>query len=413
MNELTHNQFLIAGGIALLAISVLIIINIIRNRDKRNQQSLKENEDKNSIRETLIALNEERAKEKEGATLISSPKKIVIPKDVPKEVSVKDSLPTHGWFERLKGGLKKTHAQLVSNLDDFFLSKKDKATRAEIHDKLFELLIQADVGVKTSEFLVDKVKGRMTPDGYQDPKAFKNILREEIFNILTATKENPKGVLEDPLHSLAEKKLPHVVLMVGVNGVGKTTTTGKLAFKSHLKGQKVVIGAADTFRAAAVEQLAVWAQRSKAEMIRLKEGTDPASVAYETVKRTSENGSSVCLIDTAGRLQNRNDLMQELAKISRVIAKENSDAPHEVLLVLDATTGQNALQQARVFQEVVNITGLVLTKLDGTAKGGIAIAIAAELKVPIRYIGVGEAVEDLEVFEAHEFVNALFCDENI
>ena len=173
-----------------------------------------------------------------------------------------------------------------------------------------------------------------------------------------------------------------------------------------------MIGAADTFRAAAVEQLAIWAQRSNAEMIRLKEGTDPASVAYETVKKAAENGSSVCLIDTAGRLQNRQDLMQELAKISRVIAKENLEAPHEVLLVLDATTGQHALQQARIFQEVVNITGLVLTKLDGTAKGGIAIAIAAELKVPIRYVGVGEAVEDLEVFEAHEFVNALFSEEH-
>ncbi|APJ05159.1 signal recognition particle-docking protein FtsY [Silvanigrella aquatica] len=318
----------------------------------------------------------------------------------------------HNWFDRLKTGLRKTHTQIVHGLDEFFISKQDKATREEALETLFELLVQADVGVKTSEYLVDKVKSRIQKEDYSDAKIFKNILREEIFNILTATRENPKGTLENPLQSLADKKLPHVVVIVGVNGVGKTTTTGKLAFKSHLRGQKVVIGAADTFRAAAVEQLAVWAQRSKADMIRLKEGSDPASVAFETVKKASENNASICLIDTAGRLQNRQDLMQELAKIGRVIAKENPDAPHEVLLVLDATTGQNALQQARVFKEVVNITGLVLTKLDGTAKGGIAIAIAAELGVPIRYIGVGESVEDLEVFEAHEFVNALFSETN-
>ncbi|MGY3805123.1 signal recognition particle-docking protein FtsY [Pigmentibacter ruber] len=411
MNEWTNNQLIIVGGITFLIISILVISGFVRyNKRQKEKSSLLQSKD--SIRDSLIALTEEKTKDKEGVSVSATPKKIGIPKDVPKEVSTKESLPTHNWFERLKGGLRKTHTQIVTNLDEFFLSKKDKATRAEIHETLFELLVQADVGVKTSEYLVDRVKSRLTPEAYLDPKIFKSILREEIFAILTATKENPKGVLESPLQSLADKKLPHVVLMVGVNGVGKTTTTGKLAFKSHLKGQKVVIGAADTFRAAAVEQLAVWAQRSNAEMIRLKEGTDPASVAYETVKKASENGSSVCLIDTAGRLQNRQDLMQELAKISRVIAKENPEAPHEVLLVLDATTGQNALQQARIFQEVVNITGLVLTKLDGTAKGGIAIAIAAELKVPIRYVGVGEAVEDLEVFEAHEFVNALFSEEH-
>ncbi|WGL60413.1 signal recognition particle-docking protein FtsY [Pigmentibacter sp. JX0631] len=412
MNEWTTNQFVIVGGITFLIISILVISGIVRYNKKQKENSSLKLQSKDTIRESLIALTEEKAKDKESVKASSTAKKIVVQKDVPKEVSIKESLPTHNWFERLKGGLRKTHTQLVTNLDEFFLSKKDKATRAEIHETLFELLVQADVGVKTSEYLVDRVKGRLTPEAYLDPKLFKGILREEIFTILTSTKENPKGVLENPLQSLSEKKLPHVVLMVGVNGVGKTTTTGKLAFKSHLKGQKVVIGAADTFRAAAVEQLAIWAQRSNAEMIRLKEGTDPASVAFETVKKAAENGSSVCLIDTAGRLQNRQDLMQELAKISRVIAKENPEAPHEVLLVLDATTGQNALQQARIFQEVVNITGLVLTKLDGTAKGGIAIAIAAELKVPIRYVGVGEAVEDLEVFEAHEFVNALFSEEH-
>lgn len=406
MNNMSSEQFAIAVGVALSALLILVIVNMVRNRKKAPPPKQISEE---SIRETLIDLSERKAQEALTDKKVHRKKHPVTP-DFPKEVSLKESIPTHNWFERLKGGLRKTHSQIINGLDEFFISKQDKATRAEVLETLFELLVQADVGVRTSEYLVDRVKSRLTNDDYSDPKIFKNILREEIFTILTATKENPKGVLENPLQSLSEKKLPHVVLMVGVNGVGKTTTTGKLAYKAHLRGQKVVIGAADTFRAAAVEQLAIWAGRSKAEMIRLKEGSDPASVAFETVKRAGENGSSVCLIDTAGRLQNRQDLMQELAKIGRVISKENPDAPHEVLLVLDATTGQNALQQAKVFLEVVNITGLVLTKLDGTAKGGIAIAIASELGLPIRYIGVGEAVEDLEVFEAHEFVNALFSE---
>ena len=405
MNNLTSDQFMVAACIAASVFILLLIINIVRNRKKTPPAALP----KESIRETLIEISERRAEQvlTENKT---KDKSVQVALGVPKEVTPKESLEIHNWFDRLRGGLKKTHNQIIQGLDEFFTSKQDKATRAEALEILFELLVQADVGVKTSEYLVDKVKSRMNKDDYSDPKIFKSILREEIFTILTATKENPKGVLENPLQSLSDKKLPHVVVMVGVNGVGKTTTTGKLAFKAHLRGQKVVIGAADTFRAAAVEQLAVWAERSKADMIRLKEGSDPASVAFETVKKASENGASVCLIDTAGRLQNRQDLMQELAKIGRVISKENPDAPHEVLLVLDATTGQNALQQAKVFKEVVNITGLVLTKLDGTAKGGIAIAIASELGLPIRYIGVGESVEDLEVFEAHEFVNALFSE---
>jgi fused signal recognition particle receptor len=196
--------------------------------------------------------------------------------------------------------------------------------------------------------------------------------------------------------------------MVGVNGVGKTTTTGKLAFKARSRGLGVVVGAADTFRAAAVEQLAVWADRSGAKLVRLKEGSDPASVAYETVRLAKAEGLQLAIVDTAGRLHNRNDLMQELAKVRRVMGKEIPEAPHEVLLVVDATTGQNALQQARVFREISGVTGVVLTKLDGTAKGGVALAIVAELGLPIRYVGVGESVDDLELFRAEEFVDALF-----
>ncbi len=401
MNNMTSDQFMIAASVVVTILAILFITNLILNRKKSPPKSLP----KESIRESLIELTERKKQEVPLVQKTHEQTQVVAP-----EQPVKVIVDQKKWFDRLKGGLRRTHSQIINGLDEFFTTKSDKVTRDQTLEHLFEILIQADIGVKTSDLLVEKVKSRLTKDDYSDPNKFKTILKEEIFNILSSTKANPKGEIEKPMLSLSENKVPHIVLMVGVNGVGKTTTTGKLAYKAHLRGQKVVIGAADTFRAAAIEQLSVWADRSKAHMIRLKEGADPASVAFETVKKASETNADVCLIDTAGRLQNRQDLMQELAKIGRVVAKENPDAPHEVLLVLDATTGQNALQQAKVFRDVVNITGLVLTKLDGTAKGGIAIAIAAELGLPIRYVGVGESVEDLEIFEAHEFVSALFTE---
>ncbi|BBH53700.1 signal recognition particle-docking protein FtsY [Fluviispira sanaruensis] len=401
MNNMTSDQFMIAASVVVTILAILFITNLILNRKKSPPKSLP----KESIRESLIELTERKKQEVPLVQKTHEQTQVVAP-----EQPVKVIVDEKKWFDRLKGGLRRTHSQIINGLDEFFTTKSDKVTRDQTLEHLFEILIQADIGVKTSDLLVEKVKSRLTKDDYSDPNKFKTILKEEIFNILSSTKANPKGEIEKPMLSLSENKVPHIVLMVGVNGVGKTTTTGKLAYKAHLRGQKVVIGAADTFRAAAIEQLSVWADRSKAHMIRLKEGADPASVAFETVKKASETNADVCLIDTAGRLQNRQDLMQELAKIGRVVAKENPDAPHEVLLVLDATTGQNALQQAKVFRDVVNITGLVLTKLDGTAKGGIAIAIAAELGLPIRYVGVGESVEDLEIFEAHEFVSALFTE---
>lgn len=307
------------------------------------------------------------------------------------------------WIDRLRVGLRRTRNEMVLALDQFLMSKKDVLKRNEAFEYLFELLIQIDVGVKTTEVLIERVKARLTRDDQIDGNSFKELLREEILNILSNTLENKKGTIETPKHD------PHVVLVVGVNGVGKTTTVGKLAYKASERGQKAVVGAADTFRAAAVEQLAVWTQRANAELIRLKEGSDPASVAFETVRKAKELHAQLCFVDTAGRLQTRHDLMQELSKIGRVMAKDIPDAPHEVLLVLDATTGQNALQQALLFRDAVHVTGLILTKLDGTAKGGIVIAIAEELGLPIRYVGVGEAVEDLEIFQASEFVDALFA----
>lgn len=371
---LSEEQFLVAAGVLVAVLLVLMFVNLIYNKKRRI-------EDRNRKR-----IQQEKVTESYKA-----------------EEKKEEPLPL-SWFERLRTGLARTHSQMVKGLDEFFLSKKDKLTREETLEHLFELLIQADVGVRTSEILVERVKNRLTKTDLLDSQAFKNILKEEILSILNTTFENSKGTIENI------KSTPHVVLLVGVNGVGKTTTTGKLAFKAHQRGQKVVIGAADTFRAAAVEQLAIWAERSHAEMIRLKEGSDPASVAYESVKKAIDNKVDICLIDTAGRLQTRHDLMAELSKIGRVLSKDIQDSPHEVLLILDATTGQNALMQAKLFREAVGITGLILTKLDGTAKGGIAIAIAAEMGLPIRYIGVGESVEDLELFHAQEFVDALFAD---
>jgi fused signal recognition particle receptor len=383
LSKFTQDQYLTFIGLLVAFIVLVLFTKLIKNRNQSNvdkKQVPKNREDNNQLL-------------KKDSVVLAENTKQVAAEFKEEEIS---------WYYRLRFGLSQTHNKIVKGLDDFFLSQKDKNTREETLEYLFELLIQADVGVETSEILVEKVKNRLEKDDYQNAEKFKGILKEEILFLLNNSLENKNGTLENAKHK------PHVVLMVGVNGAGKTTTTGKLAYKSYKHGKQVIIGAADTFRAAAVEQLAIWAERSNAEMIRLNEGTDPASVAYEAVKKANSQNVDICLIDTAGRLQTRHDLMQELSKIARVAGKDAPDAPHEVLLVLDATNGQNALQQAKLFREAVNVTGIILTKLDGTAKGGIAIAISHELGLPIRYIGVGETVDDLELFDATEFVNALF-----
>lgn len=325
---------------------------------------------------------------------VSQPDKIA---DAPVVVAA----PPLSWLERLRTGLGKTRQQLVKNLDELLSSSQAKLSREETFEKIFEILISADVGYQTTSFLVEQLKSELSVGDFEDSAKVRAHLQRLMSDMLVAGAGQDNSFFEKP-------EALRVVLMVGVNGVGKTTTTGKLAFKASQHGFKVTIGAADTFRAAAVEQLAVWAERSHASFVKLSDGSDPASVAFESVRRSQAEGAQLCLIDTAGRLHNRADLMQELAKIRRSAAKECPGAPHEVLLVLDSTTGQNAIQQARVFKEVVNVTGLVLTKLDGTAKGGVALAIAHELGLPIRFIGVGEQVEDLEVFKPTEFVSALF-----
>lgn len=310
------------------------------------------------------------------------------------------------WLMRLSKGLSKTQTQLVKQLESLFVDSGQIANRESILDSMLEVLVRADVGVRTAERLIEKLRTELTGEQLGSADAVLSTLKAEVLSILAA----PTQGAQSSSWSLCADGVqgPQVVLMVGVNGVGKTTTTGKLAYKMRQSSKSVIVGAADTFRAAAVDQLEEWAKRSGAECVRMAEGSDPASVAFECVKKALAQNVELCLIDTAGRLHNRNDLMQELSKVRRVVGKAIASAPHEVLLVLDATTGQNALQQAKVFREVAGVTGLVLTKLDGTAKGGVAIALAAEMNLPIRYVGVGEAVEDLQPFDASEFVDALF-----
>ncbi|MDP6978275.1 MAG: signal recognition particle-docking protein FtsY [Myxococcota bacterium] len=267
----------------------------------------------------------------------------------------------------------------------------------DVIDELEALLFTADLGVTTAEDLLETVKQRAMG---QDASQVRAVLREAIVEKLAKVEAAEPVVLKTPG--------PHVVLVLGVNGSGKTTTIGKLAAQYTRAGKKVVLGAGDTFRAAAAEQLQVWGERSGAEVISGKEGGDPAAVAFDTVKAAMAREADVCIIDTAGRLQTKKPLMEELAKINRIISRDLPDAPHECLLVLDSNTGQNAISQAQLFTEVAGVTGLVLTKLDGTAKGGVIVGLADEFAIPVRYVGVGEGVDDLREFHAEEFVDALF-----
>ena len=297
-----------------------------------------------------------------------------------------------GYFKRLKSRLSKTRRNLSDGFDKVFVGKKKLDDDAL--EELEELLITSDIGVQTTMALMDRIASAKVAGVGE----VKQILKEEILSILNT----PSPVQK------TQTSTPHVVLVVGVNGVGKTTTIGKIAASLKESGEKVLIAAADTFRAAAVEQLMIWAQKAGAEFVKHKENADPAAVAFDAVAAAKARGCDTVLIDTAGRLHTKVNLMEELKKIKRTVAKQIPGAPHEILLVLDATTGQNALSQARLFDEAVTITGLALTKLDGTAKGGITIAICSALNIPLQYIGIGEKVEDLRPFDAEQFIEALF-----
>ncbi len=303
--------------------------------------------------------------------------------------------------EKLQEGLEKTRTGFLDKMGKALVGK-DKVDD-EVLDDLEEILITSDVGVKTTLEVIRRIENRVARDRFISSSELQKILKEEITGLLKEHEPDRPAEFEAEL-----KQKPHVILVVGVNGVGKTTTIGKLSNMYKLAGKRVMLGAGDTFRAGAVEQLKIWSERADVPLIQQGHGADPAAVAYDTVASAKSRGADVVLVDTAGRLHNRKALMAELGKIKRVMGKVVDGAPHEVLLVLDASTGQNALQQALAFTEVVDVTGLALTKLDGTAKGGIVIGISHEMSVPVKYIGVGEKIEDLQVFDRARFVQALF-----
>ena len=308
---------------------------------------------------------------------------------------------------KLKDSLAKTRTTFLSKLNRLIFATGN--IDADFLIRLEEILIGADVGVDTATLVVSYVKAKATKEKYENSEELHSLVRDSIADVLVGN----KGEGRRDTSALVGGPKPYVIMVVGVNGVGKTTTIGKLAFNYKSAGKNVLIGAADTFRAAANEQLEVWAKRAGVNIVQQVQGSDPAAVAFDTVKAAQSRNADIVIIDTAGRLHTKVNLMEELKKIKRVIQKCIADAPHEVLLVLDASTGQNAIQQAKQFDAVVGLTGIVVTKLDGTAKGGIILAISHALKIPVRYIGVGEQLDDLQPFDTTSFIDALFAKETV
>jgi fused signal recognition particle receptor len=313
------------------------------------------------------------------------------PESLPSEEA---AAPSRNLFQKLKNGLAKTRQVLTTDIDKLFVGKRQ--IDDELLEELEELLITADIGVRMASELIQRISDKFSSTKL-DADEFKKALKQEVLEMVNFETAVPDRDIK-----------PFVIMVVGVNGVGKTTTIGKLASRYAQDGKKVLIAAADTFRAAAVEQLSIWAERSGAEIVRHKPEADPAAVAYDGVEAAMARAMDVVIVDTAGRLHTRVNLMEELKKIRRSISKKIADAPHETLLVLDATTGQNAVSQAKLFHESIGVTALALTKLDGTAKGGIAVSICHDLKLPLKYIGIGESIEDLQSFNSEEYVKALF-----
>lgn len=299
-----------------------------------------------------------------------------------------------GFFDKLKNGLNKTKTSFDEKINNVF--KNFRKVDEDFLDELEEILIMSDIGMDTSIKIISSLRERIKKEKIQDEEDVKQALREEMQKILDVT--------DIGLHLNTK---PSVILVVGVNGVGKTTSIGKMANRLAKDGKKVVVAAADTFRAAAVEQLEIWANRAGATVVKREEGVDPASVVYDAIKQTKEIGADILIVDTAGRLHNKKYLMDELNKIQKVINKEMPEADKEVLLVIDGTTGQNAISQVKAFKQEADITGIVLTKLDGTAKGGVVIGIVEENKIPVKFIGVGEQIDDMEIFNSEDFVKAI------
>jgi fused signal recognition particle receptor len=306
-----------------------------------------------------------------------------------------------GFFEKLKSGLLKTHDNIFSRVNRLVTAKRK--IDEEFLDELEAILLSSDAGITTSEKIIENIKLRAREERYTDSYELNTLIKEEIQKVLIMG----DGATGDMINI---GKRPHIIMIVGANGVGKTTSIGKIAYNYKKAGFSVLIAAADTFRAAANEQLEIWAKRSGAEIIGLKQGSDPSAVVYNALNSAIANKNDVVIIDTAGRLHTKSNLMEELKKIKRVAQKIIPESPHELLLVIDATTGQNGLNQAKQFTDAIGLTGIILTKLDGTAKGGIVLKINDELKIPVKYIGVGEQLDDLQVFNRSDFVKALLED---
>ena len=299
-----------------------------------------------------------------------------------------------GFFDKLKNGLNKTKSSFDEKINNVF--SNFRKVDEDFLDELEEALIMSDIGIETSEKIISNLRNRIKKENIKDEEEVKQALRDEMKKILDVTDV-----------SLHLNTKPSVILVVGVNGVGKTTSIGKIANNLVKSGKKVVVAAADTFRAAAVEQLEIWANRSGSEIVKRDEGADPASVVYDAIKKTKDSNADVLIVDTAGRLHNKKYLMDELSKIQKVINREMPDADKEVLLVIDGTTGQNAISQVKAFKQETDLTGIILTKLDGTAKGGVVIGIVEQNNIPVKFIGVGEQIDDMEVFNSDEFVRAI------
>ena len=299
-----------------------------------------------------------------------------------------------GFFDKLKQGLTKTKESINDKINNVF--SNFRKVDEELLEELEEALVMSDIGMETSVKIINNLRERVKKEKIEESEQVKEALREEI-----------EKILEEPDNSLKLETKPSVILVIGVNGVGKTTSIGKMAARLARDGKKVVVAAADTFRAAAVEQLEIWAKRAGAEIVKRQEGSDPASVVYEAIDITKKENADVLIIDTAGRLHNKKYLMDELNKIQKVVNKEMPESSKEVLLVIDATTGQNAISQVKAFKEQADITGIVLTKLDGTAKGGVVVGIVQENNIPVKFIGVGEQIDDMEIFNAKDFAKAI------
>lgn len=363
------------------------MLNWFKKKGKKDKDDIIKNE-----KTEEIIIEEDEKKEEDLFNQVEE-----LNEEIEKNEEIAKTEEKSSFFEKLKKGLSKTRDDFSNKFDGII--KSYKKINEELFEDLEEVLVTADVGVNTTMELIDNLRDRVKEEKISEPEKVKELLKDEIKKIME------KSVLDNKLNI---EPSPAVVLVVGVNGVGKTTTIGKLSNNFRKQGKKVLIAAGDTFRAGAIEQLEEWSNRSEAEFISHKEGSDPAAVIFDGIQAAKARKADILICDTAGRLHNKSNLMQELNKIFRVVEKEYGNATKEVLLVLDATTGQNSINQAKVFKEVANITGIALTKLDGTAKGGVIIALHSELNMPVKLVGIGEGIDDLQEFIVEDFIDAIF-----